>query len=628
MKIAQLASQLIAKPSRALVRAGLCCLTLAPCSWAQSIPYQAREVMIPMRDGVKLYTQLFEPVDTEQPNPILFRRTPYSVERLPRQVDPASLGPSPAFAESGYIFVHQDVRGQFRSEGDWEMLQPMRPDRSDPEAVDESTDAYDTIEWLLENVEGNNGRVGMWGISYDAWETVMAMADAHPALVAASPQASPGDWFLGDDAHHYGAFRLDYMFSWIGFMAMRRGDVEAASIVPALRSDAFTFFSAAGSLRQIGEKYFQGKAPEWTNLLEHGNYDEYWKRRNVLRELGQVGPAVLNVAGWFDAEDFRGPIDIYSTIEATSSADRNHLVIGPWKHGGWSTLVGDGSTFGALDFGEATGTHFQEGIEFPFFDRYLRETEDAAPPEALVFETGGLVWRELDRWPPRSIEQRELYLRASGSASFRAPQADEGYTAFVSDPNDPVPHTASSPVLLDPLYMVEDQRYLEGRKDVLSFVTSPLEADLLIAGRPEVCLHFTTSGTDADWIVKLIDVYPEDTQEVSAATGGTLANAQIIIGGDIFRAKYRESFEEPVALEPGALTPLRFELPDRFHRFRAGHRIMVQVHGTWFPLYDRNPQKFMNIYESSAEDFELHEQRVFHQEGAASLLRLPVWKER
>ncbi len=627
MMLSRLLPRTLASPLRVLVAAGLCCTGFVPSTGAQAVAYEAREVMIPMRDGVKLYTQVFEPVGTDEPGPILFRRTPYEIDPLPARVDPARLGPSPAFADSGYIFVRQDARGTFGSEGEWELLRPMRADRADTKAVDESTDAYDTIEWLLENVEQNNGRVGMWGISYDGWQTVMAMADAHPALVAVSPQASPGDWFLGDDAHHHGAFRLNYMFFWIGIVAMRRGDVDSALIGPAFRSEAYSFFRKAGSLSQLEETYFQGQVGEWTDLLEHGDYDAYWEKRNVLKELGKVGPAVLNVAGWFDAEDFRGPVDIYSTIEATSSADRNHLVIGPWQHGGWNLRVGDGSSFAGLDFEAATGTRFQEEVEFPFFERYLWGSGDPAPPQALVFETGANVWHELDEWPPQSVKARDLYLRSDATASFQAPDAQEGHTAFVSNPLDPVPHTASSPVLLDASYMAEDQRYLAAREDVLSFLTTPLEEDLVIAGRPQVHLQFSTTGTDADWVVKLIDVYPADTEDVSAATGKSLANAQILIVGDIFRAKYRASFEQPSALEPGQLTPLNFELPDRFHRFRKGHRILVQVHSTWFPLYDRNPQKFMDIYGANEKDLETHEHRIFHEQGAASLVRLPVWGE-
>lgn len=600
---------------------------LAPLALAQDSGYVAWDVMIPMRDGVELYTQIFEPVGAQEPSPILFTRTPYRVDPLPTDVNPETIGPSPIFANAGYTFVHQDVRGMGKSGGVWQMLEPMRSDRSSSTAVDESTDAYDTTAWLLENIEGNNGRVGMWGISYDGWEAVMAMADAHPALLAVSPQASVGDFFLGDDAHHNGAFRLNYMFFWLAYMTMLRGDLPQATIAPVFYSDAYTFFKGAGSLTELRDKFFSEGGPGWTDLLEHGDYDEFWEERNVIKHLDHVKPAVLNVAGWFDGEDFRGPLDIYSTVEGTASNTKNHLVVGPWQHGGWSAAVGDGTSMGDLDFGAQTALRFQEGVEFPFFELYLKETSDAAPVEALVFETGSNQWHELNEWPPLTTKAKELYLHADGQASFRPPTKNEGHTAFTSDPLDPVPHTSGAIVLPDPNYMVEDQRYLEGREDVISFVTEPLKDDLVIAGEPLVELQFRTTGTDADWVVKLIDIYPGDTDEVSAATGKSLANAEILIVGEIFRAKYRESFKQPTPLEPDVITTLKFELPDRFHNFRAGHRIMVQVHSTWFPMYDRNPQQFMDIYSATAEDYTTQEHHVVHQQDAASFVLLPVWSE-
>ena len=614
---------------RAGLCVGLCAIALPTGVWAQesspALEYLAREVMIPMRDGVKLYTQIFEPQDLDDPSPILFTRTPYGVDPVPRTIRAARLGPSPSFADAAYIFVRQDVRGQFQSEGEWDFLRPARLDATDPKAVDESTDTYDTIQWLLDNLDGDNGRVGMWGISYDGWQAVMALAEPHPALLAVSPQASPADTYVGDDFHHNGAFRLAYMFSWIGFMAVMRGDAERNEVGRALGQKGYDFFSSAGSLGDLEASYFHGKVSEWTDTMEHGDYDEFWKLRNPLPLLDDVQPAVLNVAGWFDAEDFRGPIDIYHTIERSDDDDGNTLVVGPWMHGGWSVLGGgDGQKLGDLNFGEATAEWFQWDVELPFFEHHLRGAEDPYFPEVFAFETGANVWQELDSWPPASVEPRALYLQAGGIASFVPPDAGEEHTAFLSDPADPVPYTAKGPVVPQPQYMVEDQRFLEGRDDVLSFLTEPLEQDLVIAGRTGVELHFSTTGTDADWIVKLIDVYPDDTEETSSATGESLAGAQILLSADIFRAKYRKSFEHPSALEPDELTELTFELPDRFHHFRAGHRILVQVHSTWFPMYDRNPQVFTDIYHADEEDFAPATHRLFHRQGAGSLLHLPV----
>ncbi len=600
--------------------ASVCCMAKAA-----RTQYSATEAMIPMRDGVKLYTQIFKPLGLAEDRPILMTRTPYSVPPLAQTL--ANPGPSRLFSEAGYLFVYQDVRGQFRSEGEWEVLMPSRQDPSDPAAVDESTDAYDTVEWLLENVEGHNGRVGMWGISYDGWQTVMAMADAHPALVAVSPQASPADMFLGDDLHHNGAFRLSYTFGWMAFMAVRRGEADPALIGPILNPgtspDCYGFFLGEGTLPELGGKYF-GKVQGWQDFMAHGNYDEFWERRNNLRVLDDVRPAVLHVAGWFDAEDFRGPIDLYHRVEENDDADQNFLVVGPWRHGGWSERTGDdGASLGDLDFDEPTSEQFRDQIEFPFFEHHLRDESDPLLPEVMAFETGGNRWHELDEWPPESEELRPLFLRREGIASFEPPAPGEGFTPFTSDPANPVPYTRRAPVMPEPGYMVEDQRFVSDRDDVLTFLTEPLEEDLVIAGRVEVELTFATTGSDADWIVKLIDVSPPGS-EVSAATGSPMNGTQTILAGEIFRAKFRDSFSEPSPLEPGKKTELKFFLPDRFHRFRAGHRILVQVHSTWFPLYDVNPQTFTDIYSASKDQFQVADHQVFHEEGAESLLRLPV----
>ncbi|MFT4542446.1 MAG: putative CocE/NonD family hydrolase [Planctomycetota bacterium] len=590
--------------------------------------YTATEVMIPMRDGTKLYTQIFRPVDSDEPAPILLTRTPYGIGGVPMRIDRSAMGPSPAFADTGYIFVKQDVRGQFRSEGEWDLMMPPRLDRTDPTATDESTDAFDTVDWLVENVEGNNGRVGMWGISYDGWQTVMAMADAHPALLAVSPQASPGDEYLGDDTHHYGAFRLAYTFAWLGYMAAERGDADKNAIGPVLTEDGFEFFSKAGSMGDLQERFFGDRVPEWNDIMTHGDYDEYWQVRNVIPQLKQVRPAVLNVAGWFDAEDFRGPIDIYKAVESTASAQHNWLVVGPWKHGGWSTPGdGAGQSLGDLNFAEATAERFQYDIELPFFEHYLRDEFDPLFPEMLAFETGVNEWHELDQWPPAGAKEHSLYLHADGKALFSAPAPEGGFSEFISDPMKPVPYTAAGTVFPSPEYMVEDQRFIDGRADVLSFLGDALEQELTVVGRPLIQLQFSTTGTDADWIVKLIDVYPEDSEEVSAATGKTMAGAKIVISADIFRAKYRESLSTPIALVPGQLTELSFELPDRFHCFRKGHRLLVQVQSTWFPMYDRNPQVFTDIYACDEDHFQRATHRVYHDRSAASHLKLKVYED-
>ena len=579
------------------------------------LEYRLREVMIPMRDGVRLHTKVFEPVGVAEPVPILMKRTPYGTEDV---AVGGLIGPSPLFERAGYVFVHQDVRGQHGSEGEWEILCPPR-DPADPSAVDERTDTWDTIEWLLANVEGHNGKVGMWGISYPGWQVAMAMSEAHPALVAVSPQASPNDMFLGDDLHHNGAFRLTYTFAWVAFMAARRGEVDPAEVMPLLRQDAYALFRGAGSATAIGERFLGDGVADWNLPLAHPVYDDYWRRRSVGSLFDDVRPAALHVAGWFDAEDFRGPLDLYALAERGDDDDRNLLVVGPWRHGGWSAeLDMDGSSLGELSFGEPTATWFQEVVEFPFFEHRLRGGEDPDLPEVFAFETGANVWHELDAWPPPGTRPITLHLRAEGVLSFDPAEEDEGASSYESDPADPVPYSASMPVFPGPLYMVEDQRFLDGRDDVLTFVTEPLEEDLVLAGAPDVELQIATTGTDADWIVKLIDVWPEGARDRALAGDWT------IVTGDVFRSKYREGLDAPRPLVPGETTSIRFPLPDRLHCFQAGHCIAIQIHSTWFPLYDANPQTYTNIYRASAEDYRTATQTVFHGASGRSVVTLPT----
>lgn len=609
------------------LRAALALLVL-PLGTAAQLEYRGRETMVPMRDGVRLYTQVFEPVNAPEPCPILLTRSPYGIAPLEERPRPASLGPSPAFAEAGYVFVRQYVRGQFESEGEWQLMRPAWSRLSGEGATDEITDTQDTIDWLLENVEAHNGRVGMWGISYDAWQATMAMVDAHPALLAVSPQASPGDEYLGDDTHHNGAFRLSYVFAWIAFMTAQRSGADRDALLSTLGQEGYEFFLGFDSLAALDERFFGGEVQDWNEMMEHGDYDEYWRQRNVVALLDDVRPAVLNVVGWFDAEDFRGPLDIYQRVEAGDDEDRNWLVVGPWKHGGWNLRAGgDGSSLGDLAFGEPTAPFYAHEIELPFFEYHLRDGEDPWLPEVWAFETGANLWRELESWPPAGTEERALYLHGAGRASFEAPSDSMSATSFVSDPADPVPYTRAGPVFPGPEYMVEDQRFLLERDDVLTFTSAPLERDLVLAGPPRVELRFTTTGTDADWFVKLLDVYPADSEERGARSLRPMAGAHVLVTGEAFRAKYRESFESPSPLVPGEPTALDFALPDRLHRFRAGHRIAVQLHSTWFPMYDRNPQVFMDVYGSSVEDFEVATHRVLHDERAATRVVLPVWSE-
>ncbi|MEM7201344.1 MAG: CocE/NonD family hydrolase [Planctomycetota bacterium] len=587
--------------------------------------YTKRTAMVPMRDGTRLHTQIFKPQDKSRCYPILLSRTPYGMRNYGPKIVRRRLGPSNRFAIAGYVFVYQDVRGQNGSEGDFEVLRPPRRNRADPRATDETTDAYDTISWLLENVNCNNGKVGMWGISYAAWQTVMAMADAHPNLLAVSPQASPSDMFLGDDIHHNGAFRLHYMFHWMSLMGSLRGDLtgKKGDRFRYGTNDLFAYHLANGPLSTVDDKIFCRKLPFWTRMMEHGTHDDFWRRRDPVRLLDDVRPAVLNVAGWFDAEDFRGPFAIYEKVEAKDSDNNNHLIVGPWRHGGWARDRGD--SLGPAKFRVPTAKEYQRDIEFPFFEHHLRDNTSFDFGGVTVFETGGNRWHRLSRWPPADVVQVSLQLRPNGRAELKSsPRAtqigcgsDRGFDEFVSDPSDPVPFTAECGPRIDPGYMVEDQSFVANRKDVLSYTTEPLPRDLVLAGRARVRLFFATTGTDADWVVKLIDTHPDEKDREAVGY-------QIPLACEIFRSKFRKSFSKPVPLKPGTVTKLEFELPDRYHRFLAGHRIRVEIQSSWFPLYDRNPQTFTDIYRARESDFVKATHRVYRNQGAMTQLLLPV----
>ncbi|MHB1168735.1 MAG: CocE/NonD family hydrolase [Longimicrobiales bacterium] len=582
--------------------------------------------MVPMRDGVKLFTVVYRPKDTSREYPILLYRTPYSIPPYGIDEYPALLGPSVEFDRDGYIFVFQDVRGKFRSEGEFEVLRPYLPVKHGPGDVDESSDTYDTIEWALQTLPGHNGRVGMWGISYSAWQAVMGMLDAHPALLAVSPQASPSDMFIGDDFHHNGAFRLMYAFSWLAGNARTRSGqtTERGSRFDYGTPDGYNFFMRAGSAGNIDSLYFHGEVPAWKDFMDHPDYDEYWQRQSVLKDLTNIRPAVLNVAGWFDSEDFYGPMSIYYTIEKNHPGDnRSTLAVGPWLHGGWRRMPGD--SLGHVSFEQRTSDYFQRQVQFPFFQHYLKGQGDWTAPEAVIFETGANEWRTYDVWPPKAAEQRNLYFRADGQLSFDPPTAVDGYDAYVSDPNRPVPFTAETRTTQGHLWMIEDQRFAARRPDVLTYQTEALEEDVTIAGPILANLSFTSTGTDADFIVKLIDVLPNDAPDPSPnPTGVRMGEYQMLLAGEVFRARYRNSYERPEPLVPGEVTHLEFDLRDRHHTFRKGHRIMVQVQSTWFPVIDRNPQAFVNIYHARPEDYRAATHRIMRSTEYPSHLKLLV----
>ena len=589
--------------------------------------YAKTEHMVPMRDGVRLYTIVYAPRDDAQEYPVMLFRTPYSIGPYEPDGFRTPLGPTAEFDREGYIYAFQDVRGKFRSEGEFEVIKPLARDRPGAPETDESTDNYDTIEWALGHLPNDNGRVGQWGISYPGWQTVMGMIDRHPALVASSPQASPSDMFIGDDWHHNGACRIMYAFSWLSGNARVR---NAPTDTRGARFDygtpwGYEFFLNAGSAANIDEKYFQGDVIAWNDFREHGTYDEYWQRQNALLHLDGIDHAVLNVAGWFDTEDFYGPMSIYRTVEEVSPAAENTLAVGPWLHGGWRSMEGD--YLGCVEFDTPTSLDRQNRVQAPFFRRHLKGEGDWDAPEAVVFETGRNEWRTYERWPPPGVSATILYLREDGTLSFEAPTATGAGASdsYVSDPNRPVPFSAEIRTTLGHLWKVEDQRFASTRPDVLTYVSEPLTEDLTIAGPILADIYVSTTGTDSDWIVKLIDVYPGDAPP-SEACDVPMGGFQMHVAGEIMRGKFRNSMENPEPMVPDEVARIGIDLKDKFHTFLAGHRIMVHVQSSWFPAYDRNPQTFVDIYHAQPEDYHVATQTVYRSAESPSHLVLGVMR--
>jgi len=593
--------------------------------------YTKTEQMLPMRDGVKLFTIIYAPKDTSVRYPFMLHRTPYGSPPYGPDSYRASLGPSASFAAEKFIFVYQDVRGKFRSEGDFVVMRPLQPSPKGPRATDESTDTYDTIDWLVKNVPNNNGRVGQWGISYPGSQTVWGMIDAHPALKASSPQAPAIDMFLGDDFHHNGAFRLMYTFSWLAGNARPRAGASETRTggFDYGTPDGYRFFLDAGPVANINEKYFNYSVPTWNEYMDHPNYDEYWQRQNPLKFVKNITHAVLNVAGWFDAEDFYGPLETYRAVERETPMNKNRIVIGPWLHGGWASMPGD--ALGDIRFGSQTGEYFRREIELPFFKFHLKDEGPAATTEATVFETGGNTWRTFDTWPPSATETRTLYFQQNGGLAFERTDVllrnDPGFDEYVSDPSKPVPWSTESRTTQGHLWMVEDQRFAASRPDVLVYQTPPLTEDVVIAGPIIASIVASTSGTDADWIVKLIDVYPGNAPDNQPNPRGVrMGDFQMLLAGEVFRGRFRNSFSAPEALVPNQPVKYEFDLRDRFHRFVKGHRIMVQVQSSWFPVIDRNPQTFVDVYKAKPEDFRKATQRVYRTPTQPSGVRVGVLK--
>lgn len=631
---------------RALVPSALLALAALPAAAAEPSPlaafvresYTKHEHLVPMRDGTRLFTAVYVPKDSGPAKryPILMARTPYSVAPYGVDAYPETLGPSEAAAREKFIFALQDVRGRMMSEGTFVDVRPVNP-RKGPKDVDETTDAWDTVDWLVRNVPGNNGKVGAWGISYPGFYAAMAAIDAHPALVAVSPQAPISDWFAGDDFHHNGAFLLAPAFNfYVRFGQPRSGPTTKwAPRFDHGTMDGYRFFLEAGSPKGLAAH--MKDVAFWQDLMAHETYDDFWKARDTRPHLKGVRPAVLTVGGWYDAEDLFGALETYRAVERQSPGASNRLVMGPWGHGGWARTAGD--SLGRVTFGQQTSLWYRESVELPFFLHHLKGGPDPGLPEATVFETGRNRWRSFDAWPPREAKPVALTLGAAGRLSTDPPPAGSAVTAeWVSDPARPVPYVESVEIGMDPEYMTADQRFAARRTDVAVWQTPPLEGDLTVAGPLVASLHVSTSGTDGDWVVKLIDVWPDDVPVEAwewtprnawdeKPTRSKLGGYQQLVRGEPFRGRFRRGLGKPEAFEPGKVEKLELTMPDVLHTFRRGHRIMVQVQGSWFPLVDRNPQTFVNIRGAEASDFRPATQRVHQGTATPSRLVLPVLPE-
>jgi putative CocE/NonD family hydrolase len=615
--------------------------------------YLKHEVLVPMRDGVKLFTQIYEPKDTKQKYPIMFDRTCYSVAPYGPDKFRNSLGPDELFAREGYVFVYQDVRGRYMSEGEYEDVRPYIPNKKGNQ-IDETTDTYDTVDWLIKNIPNNNGRVGVWGISYPGFYTSMAGIDGHPAVKAISPQAPVSDWFHGDDMHHNGALFLAQNYNFFtGFGQLRPAPTSNNDYVKRFdfgTQDGYKFYLEVGGLKNSGDLYAQKlgmRIKFWDQMMQHPNYDQFWKERNVFPNLKNIHAAVMTVGGWYDNEDLFGALGVYQNIEKQNPGIFNVLVMGPWFHGGWARS--DGDWLGTAYFGSKTGAYYRENFELPFFNYFLKSKGDISQIKELnVFDTGANQW--IGDWSPSTSNDMSLYLQRGGKlSSAKAPTfAKEGsYDEYVSDPMNPVPYTQKITLNYPRDFMTEDQRFAASRPDVLVYQTDPLATDVTVAGPIKPELVVSSSGTDSDFVVKLIDVFPDDYQypetgnklpsgeservkppDSSAACVFAPGGYQMLLRGEPFPARFRNSFEKPEPLRPNVPTKISYVMPGVVHTFKKGHRIMIQIQSTWFPLVARNPQRFMPNYKQGTDaDFQKATERVYHSATYASRVVLSVWKK-
>ena len=573
--------------------------------------YDLAEYHIPMRDGAELFTVVYTPKNQDSKYPILMNRTCYNASGY---TDYQFSGyPSDYLIRDGYILVFQDVRGRFMSDGTFDNMRPNIPgnDPRDRDAIDESSDTWDTIDWLLENIPNNNGRVGMFGISYPGFYAAAALPDAHPALKASSPQAPIADFFF-DDFHHQGTYLQSYTAAFAVFGYQKEGRTrepwymdKISRFYDSPAKDGYDFHLAQGPLKNITEKYHYDNF-FWEQIISHPNYDEFWQKRNILPHLKGIDHAVMTVGGWFDAEDLYGPLNIYKSIEAGNPKAENIIVMGPWDHGGWASEEGK-TIHNHIYFGDSISTHFQREVERRFFSHHLKGTKEPALPEAYMFDTGTKEWKSFAKWPPEEIAPTSMYFGANGTLSLGAPLDEEAAFDYISDPAKPVPYTSQTEGLTftPRRFMSDDQRHASRRPDVLTFSTEPLQENKTIAGEIMARLKVSMTSSDADFVVKLIDVYPQDHPNYEHNPENIIMGGyQQLVRSEVFRGRFRNGFETPEPFIPGDITDVNFRLQDVLHTFKKGHRIMIQIHSTWFPYIDRNPQKFVdNIYEADESDF-------------------------
>jgi putative CocE/NonD family hydrolase len=579
--------------------------------------YTKQVTMIPMRDGVKLFTIIYSPKDTSKSYPMLMMRTPYSIVPYDKDTIRGQLGPSHLFSDEGYIFVYQDVRGCYMSEGEFVDMRPHLDQKKTNKDIDESSDTYDTCEWLVKNVANHNGRIGQYGISYPGFYCSAGMIDAHPNLKAVSPQAPIADWWY-DDFHHHGALFLPHAFNFLAGFGRARPEptMRRTGGVNHGTPDGYQFFLEMGSLKHANERYYKDTIQFWNRITEHPNYDAFWKARNLLPHLKHVAPAVMTVGGWFDAEDLYGAINTYQTVEKLNPGIFNVLVMGPWRHGGWSR-TGSGDRLGKVTFGAKTSDFYQKEIEFPFFQHFLNDKGSQRVPEASVFETGANQWRKFDVWPPAQREKKLLYARAGGKLEFEPPTDEElASDSFVSDPAKPVPFTEAIAIGMTPEYMTDDQRFASHRPDVLTYKTDVLDKDLTLVGPVLSDLRVSTDQGDADWVVKLIDVFPNN---------GSMGGYQMMVRSEVIRGRFRNGPGKPEPFEANQPTQVKLPLQDVLHTFQKGHRVMIQIQSTWFPLVDRNPQKYVpNIYQAEDSDFVKATHKVYRAKSQPTRFEVGV----